>query len=257
MKFCRLALPLLAIILSAAIPAQALDYVTISFLKKAPSANNSCTENDIMELIEGNGAEWISSIECNGVSTLSSMPGIRLGVTGSATQPASMKFTMKPGPQLKVSYIQFYCIDTEKDGYKMEVSLNGEPNILTGTLTYTSSFGTDDYATLRQRIEPNAINELPKVRTVGNLDPLVELSDFEFSVAPINDETNKVQLLAIRIYYDGTTTSISSGVDIIRNQEESLPAEYFDLLGRCLTTPPSHGIYLRRIGDRTEKLIAR
>ncbi len=258
MKTFRRACALLAIILFPFLSAQALDQVTISFLKKAPSANNNCSESDIMDLIEGDGAEWISSIECNGVSTLSSWPGIRLNGIEGAAEPASMKFTMKAGPQLKVSYIQFYCIDTDGNDYKMSVSLNdGATNLLTGSLAYKSSFGTTDYPTLRQRIEPGAVNELDRVRTVGNLDPLVELSNFEFQVGPLNKESNRVQILAIRIYYDGTTTNISSGLDLIQGKELNIPVEYYDLQGRRLNAIPADGIYLRKTGSKIEKLIAR
>ena len=245
------------------------EYITISFLDHIDNSggNLNMGENEIRGMMEDNGAfDWISSIESTNVGAFGGElePGIRF--KASATESAKLKFNMNDNKRLKLKKIKFYCVNKENNSEKLKVIINNDIYYTTTSVTKaTSDYAKNwpkDVVDLRNAVaeDASASVALKCYVSTSEFNPLIPLNNFEIVVEPYyannGYNTNIVNMLAIRLFYDGVEENIEDSVEMLE-YDENQAVEYFNLQGQKLSSAPSSGIYICRSAGKIKKLIAK
>lgn len=94
--------------------------------------------------------------------------------------------------------------------------------------------------------------------TVGSeIDPSLPLHSVSICI-PKQKQNANVQFYGFRIFYNGITVEndISTGVSSTHESSENEKPVYYDLTGVRSAVPPASGIYIRKTGNRIEKIVA-
>ena len=94
--------------------------------------------------------------------------------------------------------------------------------------------------------------------TVGSeIDPSLPLHSVSICI-PKQEQNANVQFYGFRIFYNGITVEndISTGVSSTHESSENEKPVYYDLTGVRSAVPPASGIYIRKTGNRIEKIVA-
>lgn len=244
----------------ALISAQTYQNQRIAFLKNLPEATvDKATPEDLMQLLDESSAEYVESIECGNVSLNKQRAGVLLKLVKEDTDPSFVKFNFKPAKLLNGYRIITYVNDLDGTGNVVNIDYNNIPYTsgISGTdsfkfdstvatssncsslLNYMSGFTKNIY------INGDAITSTPPIRSIT-------------VTAPVSNGSKEIQFLGVRIIYTGTTDE--SGKSTIVEESSFFNSNdevvYYDIAGRRLTSAPTSGLYLRRCGSKTEKLIA-
>lgn len=230
------------------------DPVLIAFNSRIPSSGNNCSGVEALDLL-GTGSEWVESMECTGVSMVAGWPGLRLsGVPGSA-DGASMKIVFRKDEVIKALRIRLLGAGLESSPAKIALKVNGK-DLNTPDIPVRSSLPGSVVA-LDEALNESTQNVLAWSSS-DLIDPAEALKEIEITVLPVDGETNRIQIVGLRIFNSGTEVipDISSTVESVK-QEPVAEYEYFDLYGRRLSGKPDRGIFIRRAERKSDKIIVR
>lgn len=254
MKKTRRALLAFSVLMSSVWSAQAVENKLVAFDAAIPaSANNSCSGSDAMKLL-GSGSEMVGSIECEGVSLTNGRPGITLTADYSESNPgrAVVRFTFSGAEFLNVTRLHLIGVGTMKTNTPATLTVNGKPVDVTdfGELINGINFAKTKEELAEQLKNPSGF---PRVVSSA-ITPAEPLKELTITINPSDKKSSAVQLLGLRIYYDGTTPNgdFSTVADMIVSDDETEP-EYFDIAGIKLSGEPATGLYIVRKGDKVEK----
>ena len=251
--------------------AQTSGNVIIALLDKMPEETiENCSGNDLMSLLTDEGKQWIQNIECKNVNLVKGSAGAQLVLNQSTDYNSFIQFNFKADPQLQATNVTFYGSDKEAEGY------------VTGTVSVNSVEYSKYYKDVNYFFVPESAN-LAKIESSEASDLLKSITDGGNDVTPLparivvnslpadnriescrieynsksEARADNIKIFALRVYYNGIFENEGSSVKSIDFNSDNSKVQYYDLLGRKLSTTPEKGLYLRICNGVTTKHIAR
>lgn len=233
--------------------AQTTSNAILSFLKEKPKTTKTdCTGEDLMALLTDESLNWIEGIECENISLDNEKAGVTFNLRPSeGKSSAYMKFLLKKTPLMKTIRVIAYGVDLDNEGTTIEIKCN-DNNYNSGSFIANKTTYDADCSKILDGItgKDNSIS-IPSINKSEAIDPL-PLTSVTLSI-PEQTRDRRIQFYGIRVYYQGTTDVVPTGVaDIVTSDETTY--EYFDMMGRRLPGIPDKGIYIRKCGNKVEKL---
>lgn len=206
-----------------------------------------------MNLLDEKAKEWVESIECNNIDIVNGRSGIRMNGDVNNETDTWIKINFKTSLLMNCLRINTYAIGLDNNT-QIELMSNDNEHFSTtiNTSTILTSSASDIYnAIYKNTITPQASYTRPDD---VSLSPLHSV----YICVPKQNQNASVQFYAFRIFYNGITEEkdISTSVSTIQDSSINEKTDYFDTTGRKLSGPPASGIYIRRTGNRIEKLFA-
>lgn len=236
----------------------------ISLLKEVPRYSiDNCSANEVMGLLTAESSDWVESMECGKVNIVKNRPGVEMTSTNTEDTPAYIKFNFKKDKLMKMFRIRVYGA-SKNNSNAITVVCNGK-EILKGNLNSNNAvFNSMDAEAIESCMKKGSGTLLPSY-VMNGADLTFEdipVSSLEIT-KPGNSDFNDCQIYGIQIFYNGTvdgSESENGGTvaticgELIADKVE--PVVYYDMMGRILPNEPAHGIYIRRTGNKSEKVIA-
>lgn len=230
----------------------------ISFLKEVPKGNiHNCTGDDLINLLDDDAKKWVESIECNNIDIVSGRSGVLINGSVENKNDSWIKIRFKTTSLMNCLRINTYAIVLDN---KTPVTLMFDENVyLKKTIV---DFKKDLLSMSAQNIYDAIINKNNTTTTVpftvgSEIDPSLPLHSVSICI-PKQKQNANVQFYGFRIFYNGITVEndISTGVSSTHESLENEKPVYYDLTGVRSAVPPASGIYIRKTGNRIEKIVA-
>lgn len=253
------------------LPSLKAETTLIAFLKQNFTSDQANITGDfiINKLINDEAKEWISSIDCKDIivkakSGSNNNSGIKLDpiLAGNGeNETAYLTINFNKEKMMKVEKITYYLTITDKDDVgndgKISVSLNGSPVTMTGSIPFelNTNSASSILTSINKSIQNNTVLRYAWSSAQINNIPAESLTISD----PYNSQEKNycpLQLFAIALDYSSTTddSDIPTSVAEISDGEEKY-VEYFDMMGHKIPCEPKKGMFIRRIGDQTQKII--
>ncbi len=229
----------------------------IAFLKETPKANvYDCTAADLMDLLTDESKEWIEGIECRNINILSGKAGVEMCASTENKESSYIKFNFKTSTVMcAIRCNPYLCLRGNSD-VTLKMDMNGEGYGCTGNISEYANglYENGTYNTILDYITGKATYKYSFNLEGDRIDPSSPLSSLTIE-EPYQSDSPRIQFYGFKVFYDSidTPTSVESIID--SGVKDSF--EYFDLTGRRLLSVPEKGIYLRKSGNRVEKIIAK
>ena len=232
--------------------------IAFTLLNKIPTASISdCSSQDLEALMNENAKEWISSVECDGVSVNANKGGVILKKFGEDVSSITFKFNSTK--RFKVTRVRLY----------------GSNNADYSTISTNPIIKVNNNVVDQESVQP-----FKKYSELTNTDyskwctcNTVSLESIPLEDLTIIPTTAEIRIVAVVLYFSGIeegseeggddgddngedNPGVSTGVNGVQ-QDATASYEYFDMQGRRLKSAPVSGLYIRRSAGKTEKLIAR
>lgn len=228
----------------------------ISFLKEVPKGNiRNCTGEDLINLLDDDAKKWVESIECNNIDIVSGRSGVLINGSVENENDSWIKIRFKTTSLMNCLRINTYAIILDN---KTPVTLMFDENEY---LKKTIEFYNKNLLSMSARDIYDAINKnyTTTVQPTGGseIEPSLPLHSVSICI-PKQKQNANVQFYGFRIFYNGITVEndISTGVSSTHESSENEKPVYYDLTGVRSAVPPASGIYIRKTGNRIEKIVA-
>ena len=228
----------------------------ISFLKEVPKGNiHNCTGEDLINLLDDDAKKWVESIECNNIDIVSGRSGVLINGSVENENDSWIKIRFKTTSLMNCLRINTYAIVLDNE---TPVTLMFDENeYLKKTIVdYNKNLLSMSAQNIYDAINKNNTTTIPP--TAGSeIDPSLPLHSV-FICIPKQKQNANVQFYGFRIFYNGITVEndISTGVSSTHESSENEKPVYYDLTGVRSAVPPASGIYIRKTGNRIEKIVA-
>lgn len=271
MKRLHLAALLFNCLLLIATPASA-ETLLISFLKQNFTSDQSpLSETVIMnKLINDDAKEWVNSISPYNLmiqknTSTSYYSGFKFepALNRNDVDSAYIKISFNPECLMKATKITLYtsiAIQTDPTP-DVFVQINGKEIEMDGNIsynTYQKSSASTLLSSINKSIQNNTYNQY--AWSSYKLDE-IPLENLKIQDNYDGNNTKKspwspIQLFAIAVEYTGTVSAndLRTAIHEIDDAEACIPT-FYDMLGNRLPSAPQQGLYIRKTGNRVEKLI--
>lgn len=236
----------------------------ISLLNGLPKADKTnCDASDLMSLLTTESLQWVESIECENVNISKTRAGVELGKISNGGSSSYIKFNFKKENLMKMVRIRAYGVGRDKDNTKVIIYCNND-EILVGNWKVKTNYSLDKFEEIEKSMNSGSGNYLPEYIMNSTVFDFITVYSITLSIPYQSESSDRCQFFGLQIFYDGTVDETGSSdigyptiVDEIDENSGNLNVEYFDMMGRRLPEKPQTGIYIRKTGAKTEKLIAR
>ncbi len=244
------------------------DSQVISLLKSLPKQSvTDCTPDQLMDLLDDASLEWVESIECKYINLNPTYAGVIIGSNTTGENSSYIKFNFKKEKLMKMYTLWAFGAGMDVETTKVEIYLN-DTMIKEGEWGYYTTSSQQDIDKIFTAITKGS--GMPPYFTYTS-DKSESKAAYSIKVSiPYQSVADNCRFYGFRIYYDGTVDASELESGSSTEEEDDIPTiveeiehsaqstvEYYDIFGRRLPQKPNSGLYIRRIGAKTEKLLAR
>jgi lipoprotein len=229
----------------------------IAFLKETPkTAKTNCSSEDLTNLLTDDSKQWVESIECQNINLDNIKSGVQMAVNIGSEFPSSITINFNKKKALQPLSLFIYANDCDNNESPMWISINDTEAQSNKVGFNVKSYINNCAAIIDAMNFKSGSIDVPNVPMTGLNQ--IPLKSCKIEIKPDN-RSRKIQLYGIRVYHNNNPIDISDisvAVEGIEAEPGIKVCEYYDLMGRRLPEEPQSGIYVRKCGEKIEKLIA-